>query len=295
MKKFVLTLAMLCMCSPVWAGSSAVWWPGWNVSSSEELYDEVGHKYSSYPLPLMFDNDPKTAWVYSAKSKDWDKEQFRSRYGIDLKPERPITIDSLRIMNGQNASRARFLRNNRVLRIRVTMNEGRNKVVRTFNLPDRMGWHTCALPRRAVKRLKLEFIGIRQARDNDLCVSELALFNGSRKINLGMPRAVMFNDGLEGCGANYLITRAGKVLDGIATDVGYTDEWSPNGRYVAGTSGGGGDDAKAHVWVADVWKAEIVRRFHIVDGDPHWLNNRQMQLITYDKHDKRHTRLVNIS
>jgi hypothetical protein len=229
-----------------------VWWPGWSVDSSEELYYEVGHKYSSYTLPLMFDHDPKTAWVYSAKTREWDQGKFRSRYGIALKPERPVTIDSLRIMNGQNASRARFLRNNRVLRMRVTMNEGRNKVVRTFNLADRMGWHTRKLPRRAIKSLKLEFIGIRKGRDNDICISELALFDNGRKIDLRMPRAVMFHDGTEGCGSSLLITRTGKFLEGIASDIEHRDVWSPNGRYVSGVAGDTG------LWIANSSNGRVV-------------------------------------
>ena len=175
MRVLILLVVLLCGGRAAFANASSVWWSGWNVSSSEEISDEAGVKYSTYPLPLMFDNDPKTAWVYSAKSREWNKQQFRSRYGIELKPERPTTIDSLRIMNGQNASLARFKRNNRVLEMRVTMNAGAEKIVKTFKLPDRMGWHSCALPRRAMKSLKIEFIGIRKGRDDDLCISELAL------------------------------------------------------------------------------------------------------------------------
>ena len=261
MRQLALLLFLLCGCRSVRAAPASVWWFGWRVSSSEEL--SQGMKYSrdeeapAYPLSLMFDNDPATAWVFSSVVKEWDKEVWRSPHGLMLEPDRPVVVDGLRLMNGQNQSRARFLRNDRVTKLRVTMDTGRAEIVRTFNLPDRMGWHSVALPRRAVKSLKIEFTGIRrgQGPQRDLCIAELALLRGGRLVDMAMPRAVMFYNGLEGCGASLLLTRRGEVLDGIATDAGYSDEWSANGRYVCGFNGG-----NESVWIADTWRAKIVRR-----------------------------------
>lgn len=257
-----------------WAGSSSVWWPGWSVSSSEDLSGDA--KYHSYPLPLMFDGDAKTAWVYSSQSNDWDKSEFATRYGVKLSSRKTITIDTVRLMNGQTASRERFLRNNRVLGLRLTLQNGNRKWVYNYRLSDRMGWHDLRFPRRKISSVKLEFTRIKRGRDNDLCISELELRNAGRKIEIKIPKLVMLWDGTEGCGASLLINHEGKMLTGIATDIGYGDEWNPNGRYVAGLSGGEG------LWIADVWQRQLFKHKEISGDfygvDYKWLDNRRLQV-----------------
>ena len=79
----------------------------------------------------------------------------------------------------------------------------------------------------------------------------------------------MFYDGLEGCGAFYLILHNGKVLDGIANDAGYGDHWSPSGRYVCGIAG-----PEDRLWVADAWLGRIVsnlRKLKLSEEDKKWL------------------------
>lgn len=282
MRPFVLLLSLACLNCSAWAAPSSVWWPSWGVASSEELSQgikysrgEEGNETPSYPLPLLFDGNPATAWVYSATSKEWDTTIFNSRYGVLLTPEHAIMLDSLRLMNGQNQDGARFLRNDRVLQIRVTMEVGKTKVVRFFNIADRMGWQNIALPRRKIKSLKIEFTKIQHGvgPGNDLCLSELALFDGGRKINMAMPRAVMFSDGTEGCSANYLILRDGRMLDGMGTDAGDEDQWSANGRYVCGFNGGGGSDKDGYLWVGDVQRGKIVRKIRRPDLAYEWDGN----------------------
>lgn len=281
----LLALTLICGGPGAFAGPSSIWWPGWTVHSSEEL--SQGMKYSrnsespTYPLMLLLDGDPRTAWGFSSTSKEWDQSVWKCPYGVAFEPDHPVVVDALRIMNGQNQRRARFLRNNRVVQIRVTMDTGHAKTARTFNLSDRMGWHQVSLPRRAVKELKVEFARIHKGPANDLCISELALLNHGRKIDMHMPRAVMFYDGLEGCGAPLLITRSGKVLDGIASDIGFSDEWSANGRYVCGYASGGEDESKAHLWIADVWRGKIVRRIFGLDEkylDYKWKKGNKLQV-----------------
>ncbi len=288
MRRFALIFWLVCFGHMALAAPSSVWWPGWRIESSEEL--SQGMKYSrsretpSYPLPLMFDGDPATAWVYSASSQEWDKTTFNSRYGVLLRPERPVIVDGLRITNGQNQSLARFLRNDRATQIRVTMETASTKVVRTFNFTDRMGRQNVSLPRHTVKSLKIEFTKIRRGTGphNDFCISELALFGGGRKINMAMPRAVMFYDGLEGCGAAYLILRDGQMLDGVGTDDVYSAKWSANGRYVCGFNAGGGDDKRMHLWIGDVWRSRIVREIYRPDLDYEWRGNT-LFVTSYDK------------
>lgn len=276
MRILLLWATLMFWCRLAVAGSSLIWWPGWSVSSSEDLSEKP--KYSSYPLSLMFDGDPATAWVYSSTLNDRDKTEWPARYGFELEPKRPIVVDGLRIMNGQNQNRTRFLRNNRVVQIRVTRMTGRKKSVKTFALPDRMGWHAVSWPRATVDSIKVELTGLHQGRDTDVCISELQLLNHGRSINLGMPRAVMFYDGLEGCAASYLISRSGKVLDGIATDVGYEDKWNSSGQFVTGFSYG----TAPHIWVADTWQGRIIRSIPQPGSNPEpdyaWLNRNTLRV-----------------
>ena len=170
------------------------------------------------------------------------------------------------------------------------METPKETITRTFNLADRMGWQTMSLPRHQVKSLKIEFTKLKKGGGphHDLCISELALFNGGRKISMAMPRAVMFYNGLEGCGASHLMKRTGVELDGIATDDGYQDKWSSNGRYVSGFNGAGGNEKIMYLWIADVWRGKIVRKIYRPDLEYHWQGNRLL-VTSYGKSGFRRT------
>lgn len=271
------------------AAPSRVWWPQWKIQSSEELWEEVERKYSSYPIPLMLDGDAKTAWVYSATSKEFDKSTFGSRYGFVLTPSTPITLDSLRLMNGQNFSRARFFANHRAVKVRVTQElPDKKKIVTETKLSDTMGWHSIKLPRHKIKSLKVEFLDFRKgnSKNSDVCISELELRDKSKKIDWRMPRALMFYDGLEGCGASLLISRNGKVLDSIAIDEGYDDQWNSSGRYVAGFSGGGNANGE-HLWVADIEAGKIIRKIKTLGhGANYQWRNAQTLMIEFGQGKK---------
>lgn len=281
MRFFVLLLAFCCACRAALGNGASVWWPGWSVSSSEELSQGIRYSRNGYtpdfPLSLMLDQDPATAWVWSATSREWDTSVFSNARGVLLRPDRAVTIDGLRLMNGHNQSQARFRRNARALGIRVTLSRGSSKTTRSFALPDRRGWHSVKLPRGAIDSLRIEFVQVRgeSGAGSDLCISELEMLDGGRRIDLRMPRAVMFYDGLEGCGASQLITRGGRRLAGIATDAGYSDLWSPSGRYVSGVAGP--DDS---LWIADAWRARIVpnaSRIKMAPRDRKWLRDALAQ------------------
>ena len=267
------------------AAPSRVWWPQWEIQSSEELYDET--KYTSYPIPLMLDGDPKTAWVYSAKKRKYDKQIFASPYGFIFTPSTPLTLDSLRLMNGQNLSRARFLANHRALKIRVTQElPDKKKVTTETKLSDTMGWHAIKLPRHKTKSLKIELLDFKRgnSKNSDVCISELELRDNGKKIDWRMPRLLMFTDGFLGCDASYLITRHGRVLDGIATDVGYEDKWNSSGRYAAGLNGGGN-----YVWIADVWSGKTIREIKYPENswpDYKWRNAQTLVIEEPNKENK---------
>lgn len=257
---------------PAAANGASIWWPGWRITSSEEL--SQGVKYGNrddiptYPLSRLFDGDPNTSWVYSATQPEWDRDVSPSRYGIAIEHDTPFLIDGLRIMNGQNESPRRFAKNNRVVSIRVTLHSKDGKIVRTFKLPDKMGWHNINLPTTKLRRITIEFTGITAGPAHDLCISELELLFGGRKIDLHMPRAVMYYNGLEGCGAFYLILPTGKMLDGIAMDAGFADEWSPSNRYVSGIAG-----PDIRLWFADVTEGRIISHItslKLSDSDRKW-------------------------
>ena len=285
MRRIIVVIALLlCSCRVAFSSPSSIWWPAWTISSSEELSGGIEYSKNEYtpsfPLSFLFDNNPQTAWVYSAKSKEFF-EPFRNRYGIQLKPAKPIVIDGLRLMNGQNANRTRFLRNKRVTKIRVITEVGKQKTVRTFALPDTMGFHNISLPRQQITSLMIEFVGLKNGNgDNDLCVSELQLFNRGQKVNMQMPRAVMFYDGLEGCGVSFLLSsRNGEKLDGIDIGMGSSDKWSADGRYVAGHLGVG--DNKAYLWIADAWRGKVVRRIYRPEMSYSWKSGNRLQLSKY--------------
>lgn len=285
MRTLTLFMLSVLMCAAASASPSSVWWPAWTISSGEELsggieYSKNGYT-PSFPLSFLFDDDPQTAWVYSAKSREFF-EPFHNRYGIQLKPAKPISIDGLRLMNGQNANRARFLSNKRVTKIRVTMEVGKAIIVCTFALPDTMGFHNVSLPRRQITSLMIEFIGLKNGMgDNDLCVSELQLTSRGQKVDMQMPRAVMFYDGAEGDAGETYLLRGDTMLDGIGMDYGYTDEWSKDGRYVAGLSGDGGHQ---YLWIADARQGKIVRRlYNRNDLEYKWQKDNRLRVRQYVK------------
>lgn len=279
---------LLLLISPICAHAapSSVWWPQWNIKSSEELWDEVGRKYSSYPIPLMLDGDPKTAWVDSARQHD--TSIFPSRFGFIFKPSTLVTLDALRIMNGNNRSRARFFGNHRVTKIRVTQFiSEKQKIVTEAKLSDAMGWHVIKLPCHKIKSLKIEFpeIARSKSKNADVCISELELRNAGKKIDWRLPRAVMFYSGLEGCDGISFIKRNGRELDGIALPIGYTDAWNKDGHYVAGFSDS--------LWVADAWHGRIARRIK-VEGE--WVSynwkNINTIMIEYKQNGKKRRRFL---
>ena len=249
---------------------SSFWWPDWTVSTSENLtgknddvdYDSVGY---AHPLISAFDGDAKTVWKYQPNYRD-GKLQSEAR-ALELAPQHALFVDAIRILKGDGAP---------LRQIRVTIFHGENRVVRTFNFSSKKGWKLCSLPRTKFERLRIEFPKSRR-----LNVAEIELQNRGRRVKMAMPRTVMFADGMEGCKPFLLLNRRGKVLDGLAADIGATDEWSQNGRYVCGLRG---DDV---LWIADTWRGRIVKKVKLshdaFDSGYKWLDDKHIRLSFYDR------------
>jgi hypothetical protein len=219
-------------------------WPGWRVSSSEDLFRGVRH--TSYPLTHLFDGQANTAWVPSGKGKSM---VYKERTVLTLAPDKPVSITSIRLMTGYNKSAELYAKNDRAAEIRITVNGDNHLGVgiddkpftKTTRLKDSLGWHTVTVGGPKVRCLTIEVIQRHKGTTGDLCLSELELYNGDTRIDMHMPEAVRFTKGDEcGCGISYSIVRrdgtrlcgddGGQLGEGLYDPSG---AWSPSGRYIA--------------------------------------------------------------
>lgn len=211
----------------------------------------MGHKHTSFPLTYLFDDSPATAWVFSGTGKH--VENGRTGFALALSREekwKPVTADSIWIMNGYNKTPELFLRNNRITEIKLDVNW---KPEKTVVMADSMGWHKISIPRQPIREVALRFTKFEKGTDDDVCVSEIALYDRGKKVDLKMPKVVEFTEGDGDCGCGQvfsLIDRSGKQL--VSYDFESPCVWSPSRRYVA--SGGNG------LWVVDASAGKIIMR-----------------------------------
>ncbi len=249
-------------------------WRGWQISSSEDL--ETEYKRIRYPLTNLVDGRPNTAWVYSGKGRPESlKHVWGSRYALEIAPDEPVFADRLLLMNGYNKSPEIFLRNSRVIKVRISIDD---QIIKATVLSDKMGWHSISLPKRPISQLKLELIGFRRGPVNDICISEIALEKDGRRLNMIAPQVVIYSEGSEcGCGSNGVaLTRAGAVLAHDSLEEGGSAVWSPDGRYVASAEYRG---KKYRIWVADSFKGGV--RFLQTAPQIHdlrWINSTRLQV-----------------
>lgn len=249
-------------------------WPGWTVETTEVLGG------SKYPIEHMFDGDPTTAWVYSKPIKLEEEtigpyEVAESAYAILLKPDKPVHLDGIRLMNGYNKSEAIFKRNNRIVTLEIYENDYLDdhnaKKIKSVTLSDKMGWHNISLPARKYTGLVLVVQGQVEGRDRDTCISEVQLLSKGEALDWNVPAAVIKNNGdLCGCGSTWSVVSRGKIL---AETREMTDpSVSPDGRFAAGI---GADD---RVWVVDLRGGKLVRRWKVkmdeAEGVLRWADGR---------------------
>ena len=205
-------------------------WRGWRIQSNENL--AIARKHTSYPLTYLVDSDPSTAWVFSGTKKGMKKGAYYE--GADpnhqwIQIDGSAVIDSVWVMNGYNRSPELFKRNNRIVQVKLFVN---GKPVKIANLSDEMGWHKISMPRQPVYSLKLVFTGVRKGKDNDTCISELALYDGAQKVDMHLPKMVLFSPGQNTAQDWYIVTLSGQKVIYWASDNSW--KWSPSKRRIAG-------------------------------------------------------------
>lgn len=291
----ILTL-VLGLSAPVWAGESSIWWPGWTVSSTEDLNGV--HKEDEpiiHPLSALFDANPRTTWVMNPKATrqpmyltTWDTVEKlfgKTNRGLLISTQprwekaagKSRWMSGLQIMNGDNSNGRAFAVGNRIRTLRVTLLNGKKRQTYLLPLKDKMGWQRVTWPRQRADKVAIEFAQMIKV-GKPVCASGLGLLDGEREIKWDMPQAVMFADGFEGCGATLLLNSRGHVLDGIANDMGYTDEWSKDGRFVLGLNGG----EETYLWIADARLGKIVRKIRPrtsrEDLSYKWVDAKQLEV-----------------
>jgi hypothetical protein len=269
-------------------------WPGWRVSSSEDLF--LGTRHTSYPLMNLFDGRADTAWVPSGKGHS---TVYGNRTVLELAPDKPVDITSIRLMTGHNKSSELFAKNDRAAEIRITVN-GENHLgariyndqyIKTTRLKDSMGWHTVALDGRKVFSLMIVVTQRHKGTTGDLCLSELELYNGDARIDMHMPEVVRFTKGDEcGCGISYSIVRrdgtrlcgddGGQLGEGLYAPSG---AWSPTGRYIASVDYNEKHN-KAELCIVEAATGNIILRRTIrVGGASLKWKNEQVVQVVYDQ------------
>lgn len=271
-------------------------WKGWQVVSSEDRY--AGSIHRAYPLTHLFDGNPSTTWAYSGKgvSSDW-KSGFPGKYSIGLRPDKPIVLDQVWIMNGYNKSEELYRKNSRFLRLAVYEGvywQETRTLVAKVDLEERMGWHKVSIPRKAYEGLTLVLEDVRLGPAKDICVSELALYDRGAKIDMKMPAAVVASDGSECgcCSTAGPMTRGGTYL---ATEDEYTSgttQTSPNGARIAGVGKRG---AGYEAFVVDAGTGKLLRRIALAKFDSYELAWQGPDLVvTGFKGEKATKRLIRL-
>lgn len=238
---------------------TCVTWPGWTISSSEDLVGDA--RVTHYSLANMFDGDPRTAWVFkrnpptkSGNGREDDPQFLREYWGspyalrIQFPSVRPRGssddsdegrwVDGIDLMNGYAKSLATFRRNNRVTEVAIYEGDAAfgHRPIRTVRLADRMGWHHISLPRKKYQGLTLAFTGILQGADHDLAISELRPTLEGRPLPRLHPKAYLATTGSDcGCGTSFQAVGPGaKILARDDSGEGANFVYDPTGRYVAG-------------------------------------------------------------
>jgi hypothetical protein len=220
-------------------------WPGWTVTSSEDLYE--GPNYPSDPLMNLFDGAADTAWVFSGfEPKDPKKSPPTLTIAADK--ARPMTAVVLHC--GCWKSEAAFHASVRPSQVRVHIrpdDKGAPELVYVRDVPDAMNELRVEFGRRTVREVQIEITAFRGGSASYVCLSEIRLFNRDQPIDMAMPGVVLFTKGCRsGSTAKFWLTRrdgtricrdCGRsegTVDGDGEEVISAEAlWSPGGRFVA--------------------------------------------------------------
>jgi len=186
-------------------GSCGIEWPGWRI----ELEDEYKQS-TKYPLVNMFDDNSATAWVFH---KSWhaippyaecDDPDGRFNHGIGaelrISSDDVFVADGIGIINGYAKNRTIYRRNNRITRLHLDCEGWKDNNWRgSYSLKESMEVQRINFPRMKIFYISLEVEDVAVGPDDDLCISELVLFNHGKPIPWRVPAAIFYSNS----GANY--------------------------------------------------------------------------------------------
>ena len=219
---FLLLIGM----SAIWADrtNTGIIWPGWRIETSEE------YGLAKYPITNMFDGDPSSTWVYNFRPNARNashKPQTNITHGVGAEViisrgrtdigERSFSLDGIGIINGYAKNRSVYYRNNRIRSLRVTIDTvaGRAAWHKDFSLRETRTVQYLSLPRLLAYHIHLTVLKVAVGADNDLCISELALYLHKKQLPWNLTPIVAYNS-YEETGASPVIftlqTRQGKPL-----------------------------------------------------------------------------------
>jgi len=185
---------------------SAMQWPGWTIETSEE----VGS--TRYPITNMCDGQAATAWVFSKKKLheaeagiSAEKPAATHGVGVTIRVNRtagdPVWMDGIGLINGYGKDRPTYLRNNRIQAVEITL-RGRtgNPWTAQFTLDNTRDLQHIEVPRRQVRAITLTIKHVITGPDDDLCISELALYDGKQQVPWRVTPVVVYNNSNYDCG-----------------------------------------------------------------------------------------------
>lgn len=248
-------------------------WNKWSIRSNEDIFLGKRYKGNTYPLTHLFDGDASTAWVFNAPPRpkpgkvDEINPLLAGRIILEIVPPGPIEMDRLRILSGYQKSQKLFLANDRPSELSLAINIDlcdKDAPTETFAIRDEMGWQDLAFKRTKVERLRIEVTKVTSGHIHDLCITELELYDGDKKIDPAMPAVVTFSPGSE-CGCfseEWLITRSGIRVRGISND-NSSICFTPDGLHAAGV-----DNVTNRLWIINCRRNRVLRRFQLPQGEP---------------------------
>ena len=199
-------------------------WPGWYLCTTEEM---IGKRY---PITNMVDGDPATAWVYYKYWKDLPAGttpstgiDHRYGHGTDVHitlftstfdHTSTFVVDGIGLINGYAKSSSTYWRNNRITKIHVYASGEHDNWGGNFPLNETRAVQHINLPHQRYNNIDIRIDGVSTGMDDDLCISELVLYNHGKPVPWQLTRTVLANDMIECCGnpTASLYTHAGGKL-----------------------------------------------------------------------------------
>lgn len=195
---------------------TGIQWPNWRIATSE--YPDA----PGYPITNMVDGSPETAWVYhkpwqdtagtaSALTPDEIAERVKDyKHGVgvtvtistDQWPYLvPFSADGIGLINGYAKSASTYWRNNRITKLHVYASGASTHVQKTVTLAESREIQRIPLPAGKWQYIELRVESVNAGVDDDLCISELALYRHSRPLSWQLTSTVLYNPGNDcGCG-----------------------------------------------------------------------------------------------